>query len=233
MKKLFAIILVSALFLSCQKEPKINGLWEVTKVTAGENEMTPNARWMRFNADSTQQSGNGYFQHSYGTWKYDKTKNELKILNVNNLLDQNPAFSVDLKDSTMTWTRIEEGQNVTVYLKKIKKLPSTFGDDVLGLWKPETIKGNGDFFTETSNPTDYLFFRWDKKFVVNNSKGKFYGVYNVHGHKAELELIPYDDSQKRSFWKIDYEKTDKIQLTLLNSDSLVQRTFKRINQYPK
>jgi hypothetical protein len=36
----------------------------------GNNEMTPIARWMRFNKDSTQTSGNGWLQHSEGSWVF-------------------------------------------------------------------------------------------------------------------------------------------------------------------
>ena len=37
-------------------ELKVDGLWTVTKVKVGEQEMTPIAKWMQFNADSTQTS---------------------------------------------------------------------------------------------------------------------------------------------------------------------------------
>ena len=45
--------------------------------------MTPNARWMRFNPDFTQESGNGWFQHSLGSWSLNSIKGELSIVNDN------------------------------------------------------------------------------------------------------------------------------------------------------
>ena len=62
-------------------------------------------------------------------------------------------------------------------------------------------------------------------------KGRVNGVYNVHGHKPQLELIPYRDKLNRDFWEIDFEK-DIINLKLLDTDSLVTRRFKRINEFP-
>ena len=54
------------LFTSCTS--KIEGLWEIEKVKVGDKEMTPIARWVRLNPDKSQKSGNGWFQHSIGTW---------------------------------------------------------------------------------------------------------------------------------------------------------------------
>ena len=51
MKLLLKFFIILLVCISCKKQSKIDGLWEVTKVKMGENEMTPNARWMRFNAD--------------------------------------------------------------------------------------------------------------------------------------------------------------------------------------
>ena len=69
------LILVTFLLTSCkneqtQKENAILGLWVVKKVKMGDQEMTPIARWMRFNKDSTQTSGNGWLQHSEGSWVF-------------------------------------------------------------------------------------------------------------------------------------------------------------------
>ena len=59
------------LFTSCnnklEEKVKIDGLWLVTKVKVGIKERTPISRWMKFNKDSTQTSGNGWLQHSVGT----------------------------------------------------------------------------------------------------------------------------------------------------------------------
>jgi len=196
--------------------------------------MTPNARWTRFNADFTQESGNGRFQHSYGTWKLNAESNELTIENTNGLADLNEPFKVEINPDEMTWKRTEEGQDITVSLVRTAKLPETYGDQLLGLWKLEQATGNGGYFDPLANEEtkDHLFFRWDKRFVLRSNKGRVNGVYNVHGHKPEVELIPYGDQFERSFWTIQFEE-DQIMLTLLNTDEAVHRTFKRIHQFPE
>lgn len=106
------VLLTCLLMVSCEKSNRIEGLWVVEEVAVGEQEMTPNARWMRFNADSTQQSGNGWLQHSYGTWSMNEKTGELSVENVNGLDDPYGAFDVSVGKDTMFWSRQEEGQQV-------------------------------------------------------------------------------------------------------------------------
>ncbi len=72
---LFFLIVIILLYQSCANKSNIEGLWVVKLVKVVNQGMTPNARWTRFNSDSTQQSGNGWFQHSYGTWKFNEKSN--------------------------------------------------------------------------------------------------------------------------------------------------------------
>ncbi|NIK92849.1 hypothetical protein GZ212_11855 [Mangrovimonas sp. CR14] len=196
--------------------------------------MTPNARWTRFNSDLTQESGNGRFQHSYGTWKLNNKSNELSIENVNGLKDLNNPFVISINENEMIWERTEEGQNIQVTLERSSKLPETYGDRILGLWKLEKVIGNGNYFEESDKKemNDYIFFRWDKRFIIKSEKGRINGVYNVHGHKPEVELIPYGGQVARDFWEIQFEE-NQITLKLLNSEKIVTRQFKRINKFPE
>lgn len=66
-KTVIAILLVVLSLVGCRDQSSIEGLWVVSNVKVGDKEMTPNAQWMRFNADFTRQSGNGWLKHSYGT----------------------------------------------------------------------------------------------------------------------------------------------------------------------
>ena len=229
---ILSLIIVLSLF-SCQKTTTIEGLWVVKSVVVGDEEMTPNARWTRFNSDQTQESGNGRFQHSYGTWKMNFETNELSIVNLNGLDDLNAPFSVSINQNEMIWERIEEGQNVKVTLVRSSQLPETYGDKILGLWKLESAIGNGNYFgqSDKKETNDYIFFRWDKRFVIRSEKGRIYGVYNVHGHKPEVELIPYGEELNRDFWKIQFEENG-ITLELLNTDKTVTRKFTRIHRFP-
>ena len=225
---------VSLMLFSCENKPTIEGLWLIESVTAGGEEMTPNARWTRFNSDQSQESGNGRFQHSYGTWKLNPATNELSIVNTNGLKDSGDPFVISLDENEMTWERNEGGQALKVSLVRATKLPETYRDKLLGLWKLEEATNDGDFFRESDQQEykDYLFFKWDGRFEIGGEGGKVYGVYNVHGHKPEVELIPYGDQLERSFWTIHYEE-NSISLKLLNTDEDVLRRFVRVDEFPR
>lgn len=236
MKKTYYLIVVVALmaFFSCAEKESIEGLWVVERVKVGDQEMTPNARWTRFNADHTQQSGNGWFQHSYGTWKLNPETNELSVVNENGIKDRAEPFKVTLEKDQMIWTRNEDGQNVEVLLKRSDNLPATYGDELLGLWKLEEAVGDGVYFgaEDAKAGKASIFFRWDGRFDIRSGKGRVHGVYNVHGHKPEVELIPYGDNLNRDFWTIDF-KENTISLKLLNSENTVERKFSRIHEFPE
>lgn len=226
------VLLITFSLISCEKAPTIEGLWIVKSVTVAEDEMTPNARWLKFNSDYTQQSGNGWLQHSIGTWKLDPANQELIINNSNGLEDPYDPFKVTISNNEMIWKRMEDGQPVEVMLERADQLPNTYGDQLFGLWKLENGVGKGSYFPQSEDVNNFLFFKWDKRFVIGAENGRVNGIYNVHGHKPELELIPYGEQLARSFWKIHFEG-NAIKLQLLNSDSIVTRTFKRIHEFPQ
>ncbi|WP_319482228.1 hypothetical protein [uncultured Draconibacterium sp.] len=236
MKKMIYFVAIVAIFafVSCTDKPNIEGLWVVEKVNIGDQEMTPNARWTRFNSDHTQQSGNGWLQHSYGRWNLDEEAHELSVVNENGIKDPAEPFKVTLEKDQMIWTRNEEGQNVEVLLKRSAHLPATFGDQLLGLWKLEDVVGDGVYFgvEDAKVGKASIFFRWDGRFDIRSGKGRVRGVYNVHGHKPEVELIPYGDNLNRDFWAIDFNE-NTITLKLLNSENKVERKFSRIHEFPE
>ena len=230
---LCACILLITL-MSCEKkpEPGIEGLWIVRSVAAGENEMTPKGRWMRFNPDFTQESGNGWLQHSIGDWKLNETGDELTIVNSNGLDDPFEPFKVKLNETEMIWNRTEEGQALEIRLERAEHLPKTDSEGLYGLWKLTEATGDGSYFSYASQDSQFIFFRWDNRFMVGGPNGRINGVYNVHGHKPEVELIPYNDGIPRNFWKFEVTE-DSVTMNLLNSDSLVTRTFTRIRAFPQ
>ena len=134
----------------------------------------------------------------------------------------------------MTWSRMEEGQNVKVTLHRSNELPETHGDKLLGLWSLVASQGEGPYF-ESSSPdvaNGYIFFRWDRRFTIQSQKGRVNGVYNPHGHKSEVELIPYGDHLTRDFWRVNFVE-DTLTLALLNVDSIVSRIFVRSGVFPE
>lgn len=216
-----------------QTKETMSGLWLITEVKVGNKKMTPDAKWSRFNEDGTQESGNGWFQHSYGSWELDEASKELSIITENGLDDPFGAFNVEeMGAEDMVWSRVEEGEDVRVVLERIERLPSTNRDRLIGLWEAIDFTGRDSLFGEEASKKDYLFIRWDGKFVVESGIGKTYGVYNVHAHKPEIELIPYG-SADRSFWKFSFLKEGEIEITLLNREVDVKRTFRRVRNFPQ
>ncbi|WP_372653362.1 hypothetical protein [Draconibacterium sp.] len=134
----------------------------------------------------------------------------------------------------MTWKRSEDGESVEVTLKRSDHLPATYGDELLGLWKLEDAVGDGDYFgTEDAEVGKAsIFFRWDGRFDIRSGKVRIHGVYNVHGHQPEVEMIPYGGSVSRDFWTIDFAG-DTITLKRLNSENTVERKFSRIHEFPE
>ena len=232
MKNIGLLALLFLLILGCTNKNSIEGLWVIDMVVVGQEEITPNARWTRLNDDGTQQSGNGWFQHSVGTWTLDKNSRELSIRTINGTKDPFGPFEVNFDSDTMTWTRMEEGNEVTVKLKRAKELPQTYGDRVLGLWKLEESNGEGPYLSDEAAPQAMLFLRWDRRFELGTPDGTIYGVYNVHGHRPEIELIPYGDKLDRNFWSFECTHS-QLSIQLLNSEEKVTRKFIRTNQFPE
>lgn len=235
MKITSLLVLISFLcFGTTQAQSEsIEGLWVVQLVKVGDQEMTPNARWIILNKDHSQASGNGWLQHSVGSWQLDKETSQLNIVTTNGIDDEFGPFTVEVQGNEMTWNRNEGGQAVNIYWERRDELPQTHGDELKGLWGLESSIGNGPYFDESKEekPRDYIFFRWDGRFEIRTGKDHIHGVFNVHGHKVEVELIPYGSPMKRDFWEFAID--DQIlTMTLLNSDSKVTRTFKRRKTFP-
>ena len=229
------------LFTSCnntlEEKVKIDGLWLVTKVKMGENEMTPVAKWFRFNSDSTQTSGNGWLQHSFGKWSFNSNTNKLSTTNDNGVTDTAEPFTVRFENQNMIWSRTEEGENVQVFMKRTDKIPTSEGNKLMGLWKLDTIK----FKTHQDDYKSFkkiipfskasLFLRWDNTYVKQISKQeKEYGIYKIHGHKAEIQMVNYGKNPKFTFYRFSITKE---RLTLENTEGNEELVYQRIHQFPQ
>ena len=225
------------LFTSCnnklEEKVKIDGLWLVTKVKMGENEMTPVAKWFRFNSDSTQTSGNGWLQHSFGKWSFNLNTNKLSAINENGVTDTAEPFTVRFENQNMIWSRTEEGQSVQVFLEKTNKIPASEGNRLIGLWKINSFSIDDKNVDSVINPSKKaaLHLRWDNTYVFYNfPEGKKYGVYKIHGHKPELQMVNYGDNSKFNFYKFSL---DKNKLELISTSGNNKITLTRIHQFPQ
>jgi hypothetical protein len=229
--KIAIVLCVVISFVSCQKPNPIEGMWQVESVSMGDQSMTPIARWMHFKANNTQVSGNGWLQHSYGTWSMKD--NQLFVEDTNGINDNPDPFSVDIQENSMTWIRVEDGQEVKVSLKRITKLPQSEGNKLMGLWKLNSFVNEGNDMTVVINPDEksMLHLRWDNTYVRHNMpQGKKYGIYKIHGHKPEIQLVNYGNEPQFSFWAFSF---DGDKLTLTSTDNKSVMTFERITEYLK
>ncbi|WP_397446819.1 hypothetical protein [Polaribacter sp. R77954] len=233
--KYFLTLVLTILLFSCNEinthqNDNIEGLWLVKKVNMNNQDLTPIAKWMRFNADSTQSSGNGWLQHSVGSWSLN-TNNELSVTNTNGIIDIAEPFKVELSQNKMTWKRKEDGMNVTVFLERINKLPTSEANKLFGLWKFDSVLENGKVVSAELNPDNnaMLFLRWDNTYELRNyPKGEQYGFFKTHGHRLQIDMVSYSSEPKLQFYTFRLQG-DKLVLKSTNSNKEIRLT--RIHQF--
>lgn len=224
---------VGCMMASCGSH-QVTGLWKVEEVRVGTQEMGPVARWVRFHPDGSQVSGNGWKQHSAGTWEMDGRTNKLAVINANGLDDPYGPFRVSWAKDTMQWTRDEDGTLVTIVLIPVEKLPMAPADRLLGLWEMKRA------FMESTDITDSLqrdgmrtlFFRWDNRFVLQEgSSEQERGYYVTHAHRNQVELI-FHGTEERQRWEFEAGARELTMRTEMN-EHLVKITYQRIRQFPE
>lgn len=204
----------------------LTGLWQVEEVQVGDEKMTPIARWMKFNEDGTQESGNSWLKHSEGNYEFNAQDSMLKMVDINGTADNNPSFQIDVQEDQMTWTRIKGGQEVFVRLKPIDQLPASPANKLLGVGKLNQSEGN-----TTDEEGGTFFIGWDNVFVYTHPSGENkYGVYKCHGHKNEIELIYYGEDCRREWWAYLYE--DEGLKLVQTKDENQFYVLNRINEFP-
>lgn len=209
---------------------EIVGLWEVTEVKVGNRNMTPQSRWMRFRADGTQESGNGWVKHSIGKYHVENG-NELYTDNVNGMKDPYGFFTIaELNGDGMTWERYEEDILVRVTLKRVEVVSATHRDRLLGLWELDSVVGPSDSRHIPAKRV-VMFFRWDNIYTVSNGDhGDENGIYQVHRHRPQLELVPYGDRGKIHRWYIDVSE-DRLSLSIGAGDDREVQYFTRTHHF--
>lgn len=235
--KSLAILLFSMITLiSCEDKKEqdsgIIGLWEVTEVSLEGNSMTPIARWVRFNSDFTQESGNGWLQHSIGNWKFNRETKMLEIENTNGLEDKNP-FKVVLNGDNMQWKRLEAGDELTVMLKKIKKLPTSEANKLFGLWKFVDIRINHKEVLDSLNPNGkaMLSFGWDNNYTLRNyPEGEKYGIFKTHGHRQRMQMVVDYNTKNPKIEFYNYQFIGDT-LSLKSTNKNIELILTRIHQF--
>jgi hypothetical protein len=157
------------LLLPIFNQAQIEGLWIVTKVQVGDQPPTPVAKWFDLKADGQLLSGNGGIINNRGSWSQEGE--QLIFHNEQGQADTAGPFQIQQEDNTMTWTREEEGMQVTVSLETTGVFPKASWDHLYGNWQIQEIWQGDENQTPRLDPDQKmtLFFRWDHQYVVRNA----------------------------------------------------------------
>ena len=208
----------------CSALAQVDGLWVVSKVEVSGQEKTPVAKWFRF-FNGQLVSGNGWQQHTFGSYKLNGT--ELSLQSDNEPSDCYGSFMVTRDGRKMTWNRNEDGDEVKVYLETAETLPESTADKVKGLWDLFEARRSGAEITNQMDPDGnyYIFIRWDRVFVRQlRTKERVQGYWFMNGHRPELKFISGDNNEIRETWTVSFEN-ETLMLTGLseNVKDLVMR----------
>ena len=219
----FFTLMLQATACYCQN---IDGLWLVDQVLVNAESMTPQAKWIRFHQDGTQESGNGWRQHSIGTYTFSKEDEILQMQSLNGLKDLAEPFEVTLRGDSMFWNRNEEGAFIEVKLTRVQELPAAPVDKLLGLWElMEIIKHEDHKAVAKEKP--FIYLGWDNRFRMRNiNSEEMRGVYQVHGHKPEIRFY----GRNKLLFVAQFEMSGNNEVEMLLDGKTFR--YKRIYEFP-
>ncbi|MFV1883731.1 MAG: hypothetical protein ACMZ7B_04535 [Balneola sp.] len=209
MKKLVVLFFIPLIVNPVKAQ--ITGLWEVTKVVVGEEEMTPVAKWSHFLNDGSYTTGNGWLQNGDGTWDFDSASSEMQLVTVTGFDDESGPFEIEMNGrDKMIWSRQEGGDMVNVYYQRIYEIPKSPATLAVGLWMVKEVINNGELLTEKykNENAQAVFVRWDNLFQEITSEGRISGIWRVNAHRPVLDILFYDGKRPLEFWEIDFENED-------------------------
>lgn len=225
------IMLIVAALIPVRVSAQVDGLWEVTSVQVGEKTMTPVAKWTQLNQSRMYFSGNGWLQHTSGAWNYDHDTKELELIVTSGFEDEFGPFKVEMvSDDEMIWTRMENGQKVTVVNKKVIFKPRSLATNAVGLWRiHEVRKGGMEFTNEYSEETGVqgVFLRWDNLAQEITGEGRVSGIWRVDAHRPVLDILYYDDERDMQYWELEFNNKD----TMIWKRDELTITYKRLTTF--
>lgn len=229
MKKLVFLVLV--ILNSHSAEAQFLGLWEVSKVTVAEEEMTPIAKWSNFLEDGSYTTGNGWLQNGDGTWDFDSENSEMLLVTVTGFDDESGPFEIEMKGrDNMIWSRLEGGEMVSVYYQRIDEIPKSPASLAVGLWMVKEVTNEGQVLTEKYKieNAQAVFIRWDNLFQEITSEGRISGIWRVNAHRPVLDILFYDGKRPLEYWEIDFENEDT--MTWKRDGLMIE--YERLNSFP-
>ncbi len=210
------------------------GFWGVTNVAVGERDMTPVAKWFRFNKDGTAIGGNGWTKNAVGTWSYNKKTKELAPTNELGIKDDFGPFKVHFIGDTMKWTRQEEGLPVTVSLVQIREMPPAPADLVKGLWTLNKAESSDGHELPDYDPGEkqFIFVRPDMRFRLRNPDASVdHGFWHMDGHRPIMTLINFDQSLDNQEFTVSFEDNQLIMKSRIEDGNLYYYT--RTREFPE
>jgi hypothetical protein len=235
MKTLRLLSLAGLLVLSISASAQIDGLWVVKSVMVGAEDKTPIARWFRLE-HGKQVSGNGWQQHSAGSYNWNKKTSEVSFETTNEPADEFGPFKIVRKGNAMTWTRKEEGLTVTVELEMATELPQSTADQVKGLWDLVSASKLGTDVLKQTDPdgNQFVFIRWDRMYVKQlNAAEQVRGYWFMNAHRPEMKFFSQGNEQDSETWTVSFDN-DKLVLTgVSESVKDLVLTYARLKDFPQ
>jgi hypothetical protein len=220
-------------------QAQVDGLWGVTKVTVGNQVLTPVAKWIKFDHEK-QSSGNGWLQHTTGTYTYNRKNSTLEIKDYNEPSDEFGPFTITIPGpDDMRWTRMEEGENVIVELKRIEAISMSPSDEIHGLWGLEkALKADVDITAQYDPQKKYsMFIQWTHNYVINTGAEKITGLWYVNAHRPELRFLRMGHEQELDKWEISIpwppEGKTLVLKGMSDQNKEIVLLFKPLTQFPK
>ena len=230
-----AVVIIGLMLQTSVTFGQVNGLWLVKKVMVGDKDRTPVARWFRLK-NGIQTSGNGWQQHSYGTYLWDRKKSTLSFTTENEPADGAEPFRVTRKNNKMTWNRLEEGERIVVDLEETSDLPQSPADKIKGLWDLESAKRVKKDITLQYDPEgkQYIFIRWDRIYVNQISPNESVtGYWFMNAHEPKLKFISKNASDNPLEWLVSFDKEKMILSGVSENNKDLTLVYKGMKNFPK
>ncbi len=199
----------------------IVGLWEIKKVNVEDQVMTPKGKWIKIEQDLVYHSGNGWTKNTEGIIDIEPDSSILKPISSKGVADPFGHFNYEVQDSTMFWTREEEGAVVEVYLEKIERLPIIDTDKILGAWQLTDVQQE-----------IVLFFRPDGRYLEFKDKARSSGYYYVHPHRSIVTLISDDRLENEQRFQLTFD-AENLKLKPIGEESTRTLVFKPTRALPE
>ena len=228
MKTLFLTFLT--LLLGLQLQAQTAGLWQVTQVQVGDQTPTPTAKWFDLKENGQLLSGNGGIINQRGSWKL--ADGQLTFFLPSGEADPAGPFTVHSKEDQMTLARTEEGMSVKVSLERVEDIPMASWDHLLGGWRIKEIwAGDQNVIADKDPEKKYnLYMQWDHVFRARNDlqgRARHFGLWQIHGHRAELRLLSFDGTTTNELWRIVAIDETEMVLESMDESAMTKLVFGR------